>query len=239
MTSIPTAHTFLESVAGYSQYIAKNEAPNANAPIRLAVIDPAYVASSYPGTLPKVTFEGEDSVTEKRYLVVDTGYSPLPSDRVVMLPAGATYVIVGPIAPVIETPVVLPPPPSQLEFTPSGVLQTTSSGSYATWITVGNVTVPTGVTDALCQVFIANANTVTNNWTGNGRLKVGTAVSNPRGLYGESASTMRYDWVFACNIAGLSAGSRSVTIETKLNTGTGGTRVDAGSLVAVRFDWVT
>lgn len=99
MSSFPSGLTFLESVAGYAQHIAKNEAPSANAPMRLAVIDPAYVATSYPGTLPKVTFEGEESLSEKRYLVLARDYLPGPGDRVVMLPVGHTYIILGAITP--------------------------------------------------------------------------------------------------------------------------------------------
>lgn len=94
MTSIPSAHDFLESVAGYSRDIVKGSQGSAAMPVRLAVIDPAYVAGSFPGTLPKVTFEGEDTLSTKRYPVV-SGYSPIPSDRVVMLPVGSTYMILG------------------------------------------------------------------------------------------------------------------------------------------------
>lgn len=96
MGSIPSAHAFLEAVAGYSQDIVKGAQGSAAWPIRLARIDPAYVAGSFPGTLPKVTFEGEDSLSTKRYPVV-SGYSPVPSDRVIMLPVGSTYVILGKI----------------------------------------------------------------------------------------------------------------------------------------------
>lgn len=90
------ALTFLETVSGYSQLAAQQAGPSASAPVRLAVIDPAYVAYTYPGTLPKVTFEGEDALTTKRYNVVGD-YLPNPSDRVVMIPVGHTYVILGPI----------------------------------------------------------------------------------------------------------------------------------------------
>jgi hypothetical protein len=160
---------------------------------------------------------------------------PDPSDTgvwVAML--GTSPLLVGAVG--VTAPVVLSP--AQLEFTPGGVLQTTTGGSYATWVTVGNVTVPAGVTDAHCQVFVADAFTVTANWTGNARLKVGTPVGNPRGLsFAVATEATHYDLTWGCEMSGLSAGSRSVTIETKLNTGSGATRVDAGSLVAVRFDW--
>jgi len=94
MSRFPSALSFLESVAGYAQFVGKAESPSANMPIQLAVIDPAYVAYTYPGTLPKVTFEGEDTLSEKRYVVIGD-YRPQPSHRVVMLPVGHTYVILG------------------------------------------------------------------------------------------------------------------------------------------------
>lgn len=97
MASIPSPLTFLESVAGYNQQLIKGDDPSANAPIRLAVIDPAYTSISYPATLPKVTFEGEDTLSTKTYVVIGE-YLPKPSDRVVMLPVGHTYVILGAVA---------------------------------------------------------------------------------------------------------------------------------------------
>lgn len=100
----PTGLTFLDTVAGYAQMIGRAENPSANAAIRLAVIDPAYVPTSYPATLPKVTFEGEDTVGDKRYLVIDRAYFPGPGDRVVMLPVGHTYVIAGIVSPAYVAP---------------------------------------------------------------------------------------------------------------------------------------
>ena len=66
--------------------------------MRLAVIDPAYDPGE-PGALvfPKVTFEGEDTLDDQQYAVLD-GYIPTPGDRVLMVPTGTTYTIVGKIA---------------------------------------------------------------------------------------------------------------------------------------------
>lgn len=66
-------------------------------PNRLAVIDPAYSAASFPGTLPRVTFEGESTLSDKGYNVAGT-YSPQPSHRVLLVPVGNTYVIIGKLA---------------------------------------------------------------------------------------------------------------------------------------------
>jgi hypothetical protein len=64
--------------------------------VKLGVIDPAYSSSSYPGTLPKVTFDGESTLSGKRYTVIGS-YLPTPGDRVALLPVGNTYVIIGAI----------------------------------------------------------------------------------------------------------------------------------------------
>lgn len=84
--------SFLQSVAGFAQANQPGFAPEK---IRLATIDPAYVSSTYPGTLPKVTFDGETALSGKRYPVMSP-YLPTPGDRVVMVPLGATYLIIGP-----------------------------------------------------------------------------------------------------------------------------------------------
>jgi hypothetical protein len=82
---------FLDAVAGYTQ---AQQSGSASRPIRLATVDPTYVASTFPGTLPKVTFDGESTLSGKRYPVM-SGYLPSASDRVVLVPVGTTYLIVG------------------------------------------------------------------------------------------------------------------------------------------------
>lgn len=62
---------------------------------RLATIDPAYTVGNLADiTLPKVTFDGETTMSTKRYPVID-GYIPAPSARVLLAPVGRTYVILG------------------------------------------------------------------------------------------------------------------------------------------------
>jgi hypothetical protein len=65
---------------------------------KLATIDPAYTVGSLNDvTLPKVTFDGETTMSTKRYPIVD-GYIPSPSQRVLLVPVGRTYVIVGAVS---------------------------------------------------------------------------------------------------------------------------------------------
>lgn len=92
--TIPNAQGFLDLVG---THVDREKTSSADRSNRLAVIDPAYVAASFPGTLPKVTFEGESTLTAKRYNVAG-GYSPVPSHRVLMVPVGNTYVIIGKLA---------------------------------------------------------------------------------------------------------------------------------------------
>lgn len=80
----------LESIAGFTLAHSERESPKRN--IALATIDPAYVSGN-----PKVTFDGEDTLSEKLYPHA-TSYTPRAGDRVVMLPIGSTFLISGSIA---------------------------------------------------------------------------------------------------------------------------------------------
>lgn len=83
--------TFLASVTGAAR--ASTPVPPGN---RHATIDPAYDPRTFPATLPRVTFDGESTLTERRYVAL-TPYRPVPGDRVLLVPAGNTYVISGAI----------------------------------------------------------------------------------------------------------------------------------------------
>jgi hypothetical protein len=89
---------FLDAVSGYVR--SSTDASSAR-PIRLAVVDPAYVTFGglYPsGTNPaRVTFEGETTLSAKAYPVA-SGYMPQAGDRVYMVPIGNTYLIVGSVS---------------------------------------------------------------------------------------------------------------------------------------------
>jgi hypothetical protein len=84
---------FLEAIAGYAR--EENRQGSADKAIRIGVIDPAYDHTTFPATLPKVIFDGEATASGKRYPVITPGYLPRASDKVVLIPCGNTYVIVG------------------------------------------------------------------------------------------------------------------------------------------------
>jgi hypothetical protein len=170
MTNVPDALTFMQSVAGYTQQIGIAENPSANAAIRLAVIDPSYVASSYPTTLPRVTFEGEDTVSDKRYLVVSRGYMPDAGDRVVMLPVGHTYVILGCISPSLQPNLqradqarrVYMENTATINAT-NGQTETTTTVSYGYTFSAAPKVLITWVTGSAAQYIIkVNSKTTTN-----------------------------------------------------------------------------
>lgn len=84
--------TFLQSIAGYAQ---AQRTGSEDRPIRIATVDPAFDIEA--GLLPKVTFDGESTMSTKRY-PYGSGYVPLAGDRVVMLPIGTTYWMVGSVS---------------------------------------------------------------------------------------------------------------------------------------------
>lgn len=91
-----TSLDILASMTGVAQ---GNLNGSADKRIKQARIDPAFVASSFlTGTLPKVTFEGETTLSAKFYAVASP-YWPHPNDRVWMVPIGTTYLIAGSIEP--------------------------------------------------------------------------------------------------------------------------------------------
>jgi hypothetical protein len=81
---------FLSAMSAYAR--VDNEGTSANKAIKLATVDPAHDPES--GNLPKLTFDGESTLSGKRYPYLKS-YTPLPSDRVVLIPCGNTYLIVG------------------------------------------------------------------------------------------------------------------------------------------------
>jgi hypothetical protein len=84
------ALSFLESVAGY----LRAQGSSSDGRVKLGTIDPSYVSSTYPGTLPKITFDGESTLSGKTYPVIGS-YLPAASDRVALIPVGTTYAIIG------------------------------------------------------------------------------------------------------------------------------------------------
>lgn len=95
------AYGFLDTLAGAAQITP--ERGSADRPTKFARIDPAYDPSLYPATLPRVTFDGESTLSEVRYAVIGS-YWPYPGERVFMVPGGNSYVIMGALPNAVTKP---------------------------------------------------------------------------------------------------------------------------------------
>lgn len=91
-----TSLDILRATSGYQESESK---VSSDKPVKQARVDPDFVAASFlTGTLPRVTFEGEVTLSTKVYSVASP-YWPHPGDRVWMVPIGTTYLIAGSVEP--------------------------------------------------------------------------------------------------------------------------------------------
>jgi len=88
MTALEGARTFLEALVGFTDQPAGGPTPSEDRPARIGTVDAAY-----SGTGPaKVLFDGETVAGTRLYVVM----TPVAaSDRVVLIPVGTGYVILG------------------------------------------------------------------------------------------------------------------------------------------------
>lgn len=134
---ISDARDFLDALAE-TEKDGRDDTPTASSdkPVRLAVVDPAYSGSG----AAKVTFEGEGSMGTRTYLSI---VAIAPSDRVVLIPVGRTYLIVGNIT---QT-AVLPYRSS------AGVVANASVGANTTVITA--VSFPSATRFTVAPIVVA------------------------------------------------------------------------------------
>lgn len=102
--SAEDARSFLESVAGYTEQPG-GEVGSEDRPVKLGTIDALYTTGN-----PKVLFDGESLMGVRTYPWV--GRQPRPLERVMLVPQGHTYVIVGTIG---TTPGADLPPGTSIE----------------------------------------------------------------------------------------------------------------------------
>lgn len=74
-----------------TRYVRAEVARSSSAarPARLATVNPAHASGR-----PRVTFDGETTLSGKAYPYLSS-YVPAGGDRVLMIPAGSSYVIIG------------------------------------------------------------------------------------------------------------------------------------------------
>jgi hypothetical protein len=78
---------------GLLELVARYVAPMIPPRNRMGTID-----SGYPGSgWPRVVFDGEATVSAKAYAHVDA-YTPAADDRVVLVPVGGTWLIIGSVS---------------------------------------------------------------------------------------------------------------------------------------------
>lgn len=89
-----TPRQFLDAVTTFVE-TPTTEAPvkSQERPNKIGTIDPAYVSGR-----AKVTFDGESTMSTKTYSYLSP-YTPVAGHRVVLLPVGTSYVILGRLLP--------------------------------------------------------------------------------------------------------------------------------------------
>jgi len=94
------ARSFLDSVAGFTGQ-PEGSVPSQDKPVKLGTVDPGYSGAGNP----QVLFDGESLMGISGYPY--SGVQPVSGDRVVLLPQGRGYVIIGSVGK--PSPAVKPP----------------------------------------------------------------------------------------------------------------------------------
>lgn len=116
-----------------------------------------------------------------------------------------------------------------IAFAPAGNTDY-STGSFGTWITLGNITVPSWATSVFLVGNISSVYGVTNTQQTSVRWKIGSATGIEMRLMGTGTATgVTYASSHAEAITLSGTGSQSVIIEAKRDSGTGGIRADTSS----------
>jgi hypothetical protein len=178
-----------------------------------------------------VTLTGDTSAVSA---ATANGFAPTVGETVaVLVTPGAVPLVVGGLT-------VRRAPDDLVEFLPTGSVDTGASATFATWLTLGNITVPTGFTAARYSATVSGVYAITASPTGlTLRVTVGgvaaTNVTNTTAI--DITNQPRADRAWQGRITGLSAGARSVVIQYKRGIGTGALRADTSSLITVSFGW--
>lgn len=178
-------YTLLEHIAGFTRAQIEKESPKRN--LRLGTVDSLHSSGN-----PKITFDGESTLSSKLYPVLAT-YVPRAGDRVVLVPVGHTYVVVG----ALTGNTVRPFKAGGSDLTNTSI----SGGQVNTWVNWGpevmvvtnpkvDVTVAaaitgrmvhtasTGVDNGACRVGISLDNGATWNYDAAPFVKINAASAN-------------------------------------------------------------
>lgn len=126
----------------------------------------------------------------------------------------------------------------ELNFTPGGNLDTPGAGT-ATWMTLGNVTVPAWATRAVVNYAINGAMCPSGaDPNVSYQFKIGAVGGADRRLLGCAVTSQRFYQGRSDLLTGLSSGSQSVTIASTWTSGATVFRVDANSTITASFHFL-
>lgn len=119
-----------------------------------------------------------------------------------------------------------------LTFIPGGNLDTPAAGT-ATWMTLGNVTVPTWANTAVVIWSLASYSTgSTAALSVTAGIKVGSAAGPTSSLpSAPGTANVGMSPVYVDTLTGLSSGTQSVTVSATFVSGTGTFRVDTNDRI--------
>lgn len=122
-----------------------------------------------------------------------------------------------------------------LKLTPPGTLSTVTTGTPTTWITLGNVTVPSWATQALVSWSLYGVLGPASEPLITMQLKIGTAAGDAIRMMGLGAATGRNTWSIHETITGLTSGVKSVTILCAWTSTANSFQVTTDSRISARF----
>jgi hypothetical protein len=178
-----------------------------------------------------------DPLNPTQNVPVLPGYYPTVGDFVLLHRMGPYLVAAGPASPVTAPAAAVPLGGDVVQAIPGASVDTGTSGSFATWLTLPSVTVPAGASACRFQVLLAGILAVTAGSTFiRTRFVLGGVAHSGQPMRYQSLN-IRFDLGWGGRVTGLSAGSVSPVVEYLKGAGTGAFRGDPDSHFSVSFDW--
>jgi len=124
-----------------------------------------------------------------------------------------------------------------LVFVPSGNLDTATAAPQTTWITIGNITVPTWATKCQVVYTINGVYAVATGVNTSVQIKVGAIGGAINGrIIDPGNTTQRFGWAICDKLSALTSGVKSVTLATLWNAGTVTSyRADTSTSITAQF----
>lgn len=125
---------------------------------------------------------------------------------------------------------------AQLTLIPGTTINTPLSGA-STWLTLGNVTVPTWATQVIVDIAFVSITGSSGINNTSMQIKVGSAAGLSLRIPG-SGSAAGTSWAYTDKITGISPGTQSVTIFATWNNGTTPFQAVTASLITAHFGFL-